>query len=323
MKWLVTGGAGYIGSHIVRALTSDGIDVSVLDDLTTGGRERVPDGVRLAVGSVRDGDLLREVLRGVDGVIHLAAKKSVQESLKNPLHYYRENVSGLESLLQAMHDMGVDRIILSSSAAVYGMSVTDVVTEDTPTAPTNPYGMTKLICERMVEAVGNATGLRWLALRYFNVGGAEDRVLADRGATNLIPLVFGALSGGERPFIFGADYPTPDGTCIRDFVHVSDVANAHVAAVRAVCSTYSRRIYNVGRGEGASVLDVVRAATRAAGVTIAPEIVDRRPGDPPRVVADARRIQAELGWHAQKDLADIVDSAWKFSAHPCRPGHAT
>jgi UDP-glucose 4-epimerase len=312
MTWLITGGAGYIGAHVVRTLTAAGLPVAVLDDLSTGLRDRVPSGVPLTVGSVLDDDVIRRVIddHAVTGVVHLAAKKAVAESIERPLLYYRENVGGFASLLQAMTDRGVGRLVFSSSAAVYGLPDADLVTEDAPTVPLNPYGTTKLICERMVRDVGVATGMRGISLRYFNVAGAAEPGLADVGRSNLIPMAFDAVSGGRRPQVFGSDYPTPDGTCVRDFIHVADLADAHVAAVLALEAGARTQVYNVGRGEGASVQEVLSMVAAVTGMSVAPQIVGRRAGDPARVVADPRRIAADLGWRARLNLHDMVASAW-------------
>lgn len=312
MAWLITGGAGYIGAHVVRSLIAAGASVVVVDDLSTGRVARVPAGVPFEVGSVADADLLVKVLRRYDvsGVLHLAAKKQIAESVADPLLYYRENVGGCEALLRAMTATGVRRLVLSSSAAVYGLPGAELVTEDEPTVPLNAYGHTKLICEQMVRDVGVATGLTWVSLRYFNVAGAGEPELADPGAANLIPMVFQALSVERRPEIFGDDYPTPDGTCVRDFVHVVDVAEAHVAAARALLQGPIRATYNVGRGEGASVREVLATVAAVTGRAVEWCVRERRPGDPARVVADPSRIEAELCWRPRHTLREVVESAW-------------
>jgi UDP-glucose 4-epimerase len=312
MSWLVTGGAGYIGAHVVRALAAAGEPVVVLDDLTTGRRERVPAGVPLVVGSVLDSTLLRQVMADhhVSGVVHLAGKKAVAESIERPLHYYRENVVGFESLLQAMNERCVGSLVFSSSAAVYGLPDSALVSEDAPTEPMNPYGATKLVCERMLRDVGEATGLNWVALRYFNVAGAADPDLIDVGVSNLIPMTFQAIKTGRRPRIFGDDYPTADGTCIRDYIHVVDLAEAHLAAVRAMGAGRHQAVYNVGRGVGASVRQVLSMVAEVTGVVCDGEVVGRRAGDPASVVADPQRIAQSLGWRARHGLRDMIASAW-------------
>jgi UDP-glucose 4-epimerase len=312
MTWLITGGAGYIGAHVAQALVARQVPVVVLDDLSTGDPQRVPAGTPLVVGSVTDSALLTRVLaeRRVSGVVHLAAKKQVAESVADPLLYYRENVGGCESLLRAMTAAGVDRLVFSSSAAVYGSPDCELVDEHVRANPINPYGYTKAVCERMIHDLGLATGLQWVSLRYFNVAGAAQPELADGGVFNLIPLVFQAVSQGRAPRIFGADYPTPDGTCIRDFIHVADLADAHLAAVQALLDRPVQATYNVGRGRGSSVREVLAEVATVTGLPTDPEVVDRRPGDPARVVADPALIAAELGWQARRDLHDMVASAW-------------
>jgi UDP-glucose 4-epimerase len=310
VSWLVTGGAGYIGLHVVDALRAAGHEVVVLDDLSTGRRELVD--VPLVVGSVHDGALVRSTLRehAVTGVLHLAAKKQVGESVEQPLLYYRENVDGLLSLLEAMQDASVDRLVFSSSAAVYGMPDVDLVTERTPTAPLSPYGETKLVGEWVVRAAAAATGLRYALLRYFNVAGAARPELADTAVTNLVPMVFERLTAGRRPMLFGDDYPTPDGTCVRDFIHVADLADAHAAAVAHLDDGGADLLLNVGRGDGASVREVLATVAEVTGRDTTPEVLPRRAGDPPRVVASAAEIQRTLGWSAQHDLRDMVAGAW-------------
>ena len=312
MTWLITGGAGYIGAHVVRAFRDARIRTVVVDDLTTGRRSRVPDDVPLLVGSVRDPHLLRRAFleHQVEGVVHCAGKKQVAESVADPLTYYRENVEACQNLLQVMVDLGVPRLLFSSSAAVYGDLPPQLVREDAPTLPLNPYGWTKLVCEQMIREVGAAHGLSWIALRYFNVSGTAAPGLADTGAANLIPLLFEALEQGKAAHIFGADYPTPDGTCIRDFIHVADLAVAHIAAARHLASGQRSAVFNVGRGEGASVREVLRVVEAIAGADLRSKTTGRRPGDAPEVVADAGAIQRDLGWHARLDLTDMVQSVW-------------
>lgn len=312
MTWLVTGGAGYIGAHVLKAMRDAGEDVVAYDDLSTGQSARVGDSP-LVVGSVLDYDLLDATIaeHGVRGVVHIAAKKQVGESVADPLMYYRENVTGLGVLLEVCRDRGVDRLVFSSSAATYGLPDVDLVTEDTPGAPLSPYGESKLIGEWMLRACDTAFGLRTLSMRYFNVAGTASRELGDPGVFNLIPLVFQALSRGERPKVFGGDYPTPDGTCIRDYVHVADIADAHLEAARALDAGAASETYNIGRGQGASVLEVMNVIAEVTGRDVDPEVVARRAGDPARVVASVDRIRAGLGWTAKFDLREMVGSAWE------------
>ncbi|MFI2640469.1 UDP-glucose 4-epimerase GalE [Streptomyces sp. NPDC018610] len=313
MTWLITGGAGYIGAHVVRAMTEAGERAVVYDDLSTGTADRVPDGVPLVVGSTLDGDRLARALaeHRVDGVVHLAAKKQVGESVDRPLHYYRENLEGLRVLLEAVTAAGVGSLVFSSSAAVYGMPDVDLVTEETPCAPMSPYGETKLAGEWLVRATGRATGLATAALRYFNVAGAARPELADTGVSNLVPMVFERLTGNSSPRIFGDDYATPDGTCVRDYIHVVDLAEAHVATARALRSSPGACLtLNAGRGEGVSVREMIDTINAVTGHHRPPTVVPRRPGDPARVVASADRIATELGWKARLDIDDMITSAW-------------
>ncbi len=312
MTWLLTGGAGYIGGHIVAALQAARIPVVVLDDLSTGARERVPASTPLVVASVLDYDAVLAALHahGVTGVIHLAAKKAVGESVERPLYYYQENVGGCESLLRAMDAAGVRRLLFSSSAAVYGSPATVPIPEDAPLTAESPYGETKATCERMIMAVRQATGLSYASLRYFNVVGTARALLADTSVSNLVPLVLRALTAGERPQIFGDDYPTRDGTCIRDYIHVVDLADAHVAAVRRLESGDCGEVYNVGRGEGFTVREVLAAVARATGLAFDPEVIARRPGDPAETVASVEKIERELAWKAEHGLDEMVASAW-------------
>ncbi|RVU28480.1 UDP-glucose 4-epimerase GalE [Streptomyces antnestii] len=316
MTWLITGGAGFIGAHVVRTMLAAGESVAVYDDLSTGDAGRVPEGVPFVKGSVLDGELLRHTLSDlrISGVVHLAAKKQVAESVERPLYYYRENVHGLQTLLGAAAGTGVQHFLFSSSAAVYGMPDVNLVTEDTPCAPINPYGETKLAGEWMVRAAGAAHGMTTASLRYFNVAGAADEQLADTGVFNLIPMVFEKLTAGAAPVIFGDDYDTEDGTCVRDFIHVEDIASAHLAAARALTSRApgSALTVNIGRGEGVSVREMIELIGEVTGygADAAPVSAARRAGDPARVVAAADRIRTEFGWSARHDARAMVESAW-------------
>ncbi|MEU5122534.1 UDP-glucose 4-epimerase GalE [Streptomyces asoensis] len=314
MSWLITGGAGFIGSHVVKAMTDAGERVVVLDDLSTGRAERLPDGVVLEVGTVLDGDGVGRVLRehGVTGIVHIAGKKQVAESVDRPLYYYRENVEGMRVLLDAAVAAGIGRFLFSSSAAVYGMPDVDLVTEKTPCAPINPYGETKLAGEWLVGAVGARHGMATASLRYFNVAGAATPELGDDGVFNLVPMVFERLEAGEAPRIFGDDYATPDGTCVRDYIHVEDIAAAHVAAARRLAADPGARlVLNIGRGEGVSVAEMIGVIQDVTGrADVEPLVSGRRAGDPARVVASADLIREELGWSARRGVREMVESAW-------------
>ncbi|WP_406201899.1 UDP-glucose 4-epimerase GalE [Streptomyces sp. NBC_01017] len=314
MTWLITGGAGYIGAHVVRAMTEAGERAVVYDDLSTGIADRVPDGVPLVVGSTLDGERVARAIAAhrITGVVHLAAKKQVGESVDLPLDYYRENVEGLRILLEGVTAANVRSFVFSSSAAVYGMPDVDLVTEETPCAPMSPYGETKLAGEWLVRATGRATGLSTASLRYFNVAGAATPELADTGVFNLIPMVFEKLTENAPPRIFGDDYPTPDGTCIRDYIHVVDLAEAHVAAARALQSSPGHSLtLNIGRGEGVSVREMIDLVNAVTGYDRPPTVTPRRPGDPARVVASADRIATELDWKSKHDVQDMIASAWE------------
>jgi UDP-glucose 4-epimerase len=312
MTWMLTGGAGYIGAHIVRAFDAAGLPVVVLDDLSTGIRANVPADVPFVQASVSDSEAVRAALREhqVTGVLHLAAQKAVAESVAKPLLYWDENVGGMRSLLQSCVDEGVDRVLFSSSAAVFGNPPVDFVTEETPVAPMSPYGETKLVGEWMLRDVAAATGLRWAALRYFNVAGAGAPELADRSVNNLVPMTFQALTEGRNPQLFGDDYDTRDGSCIRDYIHVVDLAEAHAAAAARLDEAPMGEVFNVGRGEGVTVSEVFATVREVTGIDFTVDVVGRRAGDPAAYFADATKIGKELGWSARLDLADMVRSAW-------------
>ncbi|MEV7284670.1 UDP-glucose 4-epimerase GalE [Streptomyces sp. NPDC093252] len=315
MTWLITGGAGYIGAHVVRAMTGAGERVVVLDDLSSGIRRRLPAGVPLVDGSYLDGPLLRRILagHGVSGVVHLAARKRVPESLERPTEYYRDNVGGLATLLEAVADAGVDRFLFSSSAAVYGAPDAELITEDTPCAPLNPYGETKLAGEWLVRAAGSAHGIATACLRYFNVAGAAAPELADTGVFNVVPMVFDRLTRDEAPRIFGDRHPTPDGTCVRDYIHVADLAEAHLAAARRLSAggAGGDLTVNIGRGEGVSVRELVTLIGEVTGDRRPALVEGPRAGDPPRAVASAALAARELGWTARHGLGEMVESAWR------------
>ncbi len=313
MAWLLTGGAGYIGAHVLRALRDSGRAVVVLDDLSTGIAANVPSGVPFVRESIGAESAVRTAIRehGVTGVIHLAAKKAVAESVARPLHYWQHNVEPMRALLDVMLDEGVTRIVYSSSAAVYGTPPSELVTEDAPLRPESPYGETKVAGEWMLAALARRRAMSYLSLRYFNVAGTATPELADRSVANLVPMVIQALAERRAPQVFGDDYPTRDGSCIRDYIHVVDLADAHVAAVAALEQGTPSAVYNVGRGEGVTVKEVMRAMQDAVGREFAYEVSARRPGDPAAYAADASRIQSELGWGAHRDLGDMARSAWE------------
>ena len=310
--WLITGGAGYIGSHVVRALQDSGRKVVVFDDFSSGLERKVPAGVPIVRASVADRAAVAKALRAhrVDGVIHLAAKKAAGESVTMPLYYYRENVSGMVELLAAMSEVGVAKLVYSSSAAVYGTPSENPIHENAQLAPESPYGETKVVGEWLSRNAGLADGVSWVALRYFNVAGAAHDELGDTSINNLIPMVFRALENGERPQIFGDDYPTADGTCIRDYIHVADLADAHVVAAARCESSMSAEIFNVGRGVGSSVREVMDTIGSVLDRDIDPEVVARRVGDPPASTAATSHIEKTLGWRATNDLRAMVASAW-------------
>jgi UDP-glucose 4-epimerase len=321
---LVTGGAGYIGAHTVDALRDRGDRVVVVDDLSAGLRSRITD-VPLELIDLTAADAvvrLAAVMRdhGIRAIIHLAARKQVAESVARPNWYYAQNVGGLVAVLAAAREAGVERVVFSSTAAVYGESGAPV-TELSPTAPANPYGETKLAGEWLLRDETIAQGMRGISLRYFNVAGAARPELADTAESNIVPMVFGRIARGLGPQIFGDDYDTVDGTCVRDYVHVADVARAHLDALDALDDPAATpyRVYNLGTGRGSSVREMVETMTEIAGSTILPVIEPRRAGDPAVVVADASRIRAELGWTPRHDLREILTSAW--TARPAKvPG---
>ncbi|WP_432175124.1 UDP-glucose 4-epimerase GalE [Streptomyces sp. Tue6028] len=324
MTWLITGGAGYIGAHVARAMAEAGERVVALDDLSAGVPSRLPEGIPLVQGSSLNGDLLKRVLTeyAVTGVVHLAARKQVGESVAQPTRYYQENVGGLATLLDAVAGAGVKRFLFSSSAAVYGNPDVDLITEDTPCAPMSPYGETKLAGEWLVRAAGQAHGIATVCLRYFNVAGAAAPELADTGVFNVIPMVFDRLTRDEAPRIFGDDYPTPDGTCVRDYIHVADLAEAHLAAARRLTGDVSGDLtVNIGRGEGVSVRELVTLIGEISGDDRAPVVEPRRPGDAPRAVASAGLAARELGWTARRGVREMVESAWQgwVLHHPRTP----
>ena len=314
MAILVVGGAGYIGSHAARALRRSGYEAIIYDSLVNGHR-RLAQGFELIEGDIADEAKLRSVLKRVDGVMHFAAHAYVGESVENPRKYFRNNVEAALGLLNAMLDTGIRRFVFSSTCAVYGEPAKVPITEDNPRQPVNPYGTSKLFCEYALEAYDRAYGLRSARLRYFNAAGADDSgeigELHDP-ETHLIPLALAATGEDAELKIFGTDYPTPDGTCVRDYIHVNDLADAHVRALQHLEKGGESVSLNLGTGHGDSVLEVIRAAETVTGRTVNRKVGLRRAGDPPVLVADATRAQQVLGWKATRTLPEIVSSAWKW-----------
>jgi UDP-glucose-4-epimerase GalE len=328
---LVTGGAGYVGSHAVLALAVAGYDVLVYDDLSAGHAAAVDRiaaacprrAISLVRGDIGDRPALEHALRvsGATAVMHFAARLSVGESMREPIGYYRTNVVGTLTVLGAMVETGVGRFVFSSTAATFGEPSAGVIDEQHPQRPVNPYGETKLVVERALPHLEHATGLRSTALRYFNAAGADPGGLLGEDhhpEEHLIPRALAATQGGPPLVVFGDDYPTPDGTCVRDFVHVSDLADAHVAALAALESGAPSANYNLGSGHGASVREVLDSVGRATGRPVPHSIGPRRAGDPSRLVASSERARRDLGWTPRHlALDDIVDTAWRWTErHP-------
>jgi len=318
MRLLVTGGAGYIGSVTAAVAVSEGHEVTVLDDLSTGHADAVPGAAAFTEGTVRD-HAQALLTAGADAVLHFAANSLVGESVANPSKYWANNLGGTLALLEAMRVTGVGTIVFSSTAAVYGEPEHVPVTEDTPTRPVNPYGASKLAVDTALTEYARMHEMAAVSLRYFNVAGAyadpAEHWFGERHTpeTHLIPAILrAALGEGPQLRLFGDDYPTPDGTCIRDYIHVTDLAEAHFLAL-AAATPGQHRIYNLGSGTGFSNLEVVAACREVTGQDIPVQIAPRRPGDPAVLVASSRRIEAELGWQPQRGLATTVADAWRFS----------
>ncbi len=315
MAVLVVGGAGYIGSHAARALRRAGYQVIIYDNLSTGFR-RLVQGFELIEGEIADQGKLQRVLSKVDAVMHFAACAYVGESVENPRKYFRNNAVDALSLLNSSVDAGVRHFVFSSTCAVYGIPEKVPITEQTPREPVNPYGASKLFFENALEAYSRAYGMRSARLRYFNAAGADES--GETGElhdpeTHLIPLTLRASKAdGPELNVFGSDYPTPDGTCLRDYIHVNDLADAHVRALQYLEQGGESVALNLGTGRGNSVLEVIHAAEKATGQPVRRKIGPRRPGDPPILVADATKAEKLLGWTAKRDLTNIVSSAWKW-----------
>ena len=322
MRVLVTGGAGYIGGVVAAQLVAAGHDVVVLDDLSTGHADAVPDGADFVKGTLRD--CAAEVLSdGVEAVLHFAAKSLVGESVADPARYWSGNLGASLALLEAMREMHVRKIVFSSTAAVYGEPERTPITETDPARPTNPYGATKIAVDTTLSEFARLYGFGAISLRYFNVAGAHQgangRWQGERHSpeTHLIPNVLAAATSaqageGRQVKIFGDDYPTPDGTCIRDYIHVTDLADAHLRALDAT-RPGEHRVYNLGNGAGFSVREVIEVCREVTGADIGADVEARRPGDPAVLVASSAKIQAELGWHATRDLRAMAADAWQFT----------
>ena len=311
---MVTGGAGYIGSHVVRELQNEGMSVVVLDNLSTGVRGFVPPEVPFINGDLLDTGGVQRALaeHSITGVIHIAGFKFAGISVEEPLHTYEQNVTAMMSLLRAMKDEGVRNIVFSSSSSVYGNAASGLVTEDHPLNPTSPYGESKVIGEWLLRNQGIATDLVHTSLRYFNVVGSGDQNLPDVSPYNLFSMVFAGLEQNRVPVIFGNDYETPDGTCIRDYIHVSDLAKAHVgAAERMERGDSVQAAYNLGSGTGTSVAEMMSAISRVTGIAFTPAIGPRRAGDPARVVASGERASREIGWSMTHSLDQMILSAYE------------
>ena len=311
-KILVVGGAGYIGAHVAYLLQENGYGVRIYDDFSNGLKSRI-DGKfsDVVIGDVLDRQALISACEGIDAVIHLAAKKAVGESVDNPLKYYENNVGGTLNLLAAMSLKGVKRIVFSSTAAVYAPSEKLAITEDDLTEPLSPYGQTKLLSEKLISAVAKAENLSAISLRYFNVVGALRDEFADNSKDNLVPKVFAALKAGKNPEIYGSDYPTKDGSCIRDYIHVSDLAKAHLVALEKVFATNVDEVYNVGSGTGYSVTEMINQIAESIGKSITPTLSPRRPGDTAQLIASIAKIERDLGWKPERSLKEMIDSAWQ------------
>jgi UDP-glucose-4-epimerase GalE len=315
MVVLVVGGAGYIGSHTARALKRAGHEVIVFDNLSTG-YEFLAAGFELVKGDMLDAAALAAVLRRADAIMHFAAHAYVGESVTNPRKYFRNNVEGGLSLLNTALEAGVKRIIFSSTCAVYGEPAKVPIDENTPRQPVNPYGVSKMFFEQALEAYDRAYGFRYVSLRYFNAAGADES--GEIGElhepeTHLIPLALRAAAGtGPELQVFGSDYPTPDGTCVRDYIHVNDLASGHLKALEYLAAGNGSVALNVGTGSGYSVREVISSVEEVTGKRVPHKIVPRRAGDPPALVANPAKAQAQLGWKASRGLCDDVATAWTW-----------
>ncbi len=309
--WLITGGAGYIGSHIVRDFLKAGIEIIVLDNLSTGKKDKIPSSVKFYETDILNKNDLQQIFlqNRIEGVIHLAAKKSVIESMKSPNFYFEQNVLGLSTLLSVMKTNQIKNIVFSSSSSVYGNPANELSRESDILNPISFYGKTKLMGEWIIES-GAEWGLNAISLRYFNVAGAGEKKLKDVGEFNLIPMVFRAILDGENPKIFGDNYETLDGTCIRDFVHVEDVSHAHLLCAQKLSQGFHSEVFNVGTGSGYSVREVIEKIRKITGRSFEIEIMPARDGDPAITGAETSKISSVLGWEAQRGIDEIISSAW-------------
>ena len=324
MSILVCGGAGYIGSHTVHQLVEKGEDVVIVDNLQTGHMGAVNPKAKFYKGDIREAEVLDRIFteNKIDAVVHFAANSLVGESMTNPLKYFNNNVYGMQVLLEAMVRHGIDKIVFSSTAATYGEPERIPIMEDDRTEPTNPYGQSKLIMEKMMKWVSLANGIRYVSLRYFNAAGAiEDGSIGEDHSpeTHLIPLIL-QVPRGKRDHItvFGEDYPTPDGTCLRDYIHVLDLADAHVLAIDYLRRGGESNIFNLGNGQGFSVKEMIEAAKEATGLDIKVEIGERRAGDPAQLIASSEKARKVLGWQPKfTDVKAVIGTAWKWhQQHP-------
>ena len=314
-KVLVIGGAGYIGAHICQSLVDNGYSVRIFDDFSNGLHRRI-DGkfTDLVEASVLDRSALIRAMDGIDSIIHLAAKKAVEDSVSNPLKYYEHNVGGTLNILAAMAVKKVKKIVFSSTAAVYAPSEKSAIDETDLLAPLSPYGATKVMAEELIKSIGSAEGLSTISLRYFNVVGSTKVEFADNSKDNLVPKVFAAIKRGESPEIYGSDYPTKDGTCIRDYIHVADLADSHLSALKRVESSIVHEVYNVGSGKGYSVKEMIDQIAVSMNKELTPKLCPRRAGDIPQLIASISQIERELGWKPKRSLQEMIDSAWQAEA---------
>jgi UDP-glucose 4-epimerase len=310
MKVLVTGGAGYIGAHVSELLQENGYSVRIFDDFSNGLARRVNNFKDIYNGDITDREAVLKSMEGMDAVIHLAAKKAVGESVSNPLKYYTNNVGGTMNVLAAMSLNKVNQLVFSSSAAVYSPSEKDAIEESDPTEPLSPYGATKLLSEQLINKVGPAERISNISLRYFNVVGSGKIEFGDNSRDNLVPKVFAAYKEGKSPEIYGADYPTKDGTCIRDYIHVQDLAEAHLVALKQLESKEVTEVYNVGSGTGYSVREMLDQLEKSMAVDLKPVTTARRPGDSSKLIASIKKIEKDLGWRPKATLKEMIDSAW-------------